>query len=126
MKNNIYHHNTIYILKLTSNKFYIGTTLNLNRCFANHRMGTESLWTKKYKPLYLIDNHRNEPEKENYLTISYMYKYGINNVRGGKYLSIDLSEKEIKEIKLQFDQYNLKCLRCGKNHYQHQCFEKIH
>ena len=40
----------IYILKLQSNKYYIGKTNNPNFRLEEHGSGKGSTWTKKYKP----------------------------------------------------------------------------
>ena len=45
---------TIYILCLTNNKYYIGTTtLNTTKRLTQHMSGRGSAWTKKYSPLWI-------------------------------------------------------------------------
>jgi len=81
----------IYILKLEFEKYYIGITLNLNLRLAQHFAGEGSQWTKKYKPIDLIECFYIDcdEEKENKITIDYIKRYGFENVRGGRYCKVD-------------------------------------
>lgn len=45
----------IYILKLKFNKYYIGKTNNPKFIINNHFNSEASAWTKKYKPVKVID-----------------------------------------------------------------------
>ena len=45
----------IYILKLENNKYYVGKTNNLEKRKEAHINGTASSWTKKYKPVHLVE-----------------------------------------------------------------------
>ena len=44
----------IYILKLILNKFYVGKSLNPEKRFFDHQLGTASLWTAKYEPMKIL------------------------------------------------------------------------
>lgn len=43
----------VYILKGLNNKYYIGSTSDLNKRIARHNRGG-SVWTKRYKPWVLV------------------------------------------------------------------------
>ena len=91
---------TIYVLKCEQNKYYIGqTNRNLEYRIYEHIFGSGSEWTKKYKPIKIIDiiNNCDEMDEDKYTKI-YMKKYGIDNVRGGAYVTLILSEDQCKTL----------------------------
>ena len=46
----------LYVLKCTNGKYYIGTTkLKPEVRLAQHLRGSGSSWTKKYKPLWILE-----------------------------------------------------------------------
>jgi hypothetical protein len=106
----------IYVLKLTNDKYYIGETDNIEKTYENHFMGYENTWTKKYKPICVIELIKKKCYmKLNNYVIDYMYYYGVDNVSGGDY--IDLDELQIKLLQKYVWNKNKKCTRCGKNNH---------
>lgn len=84
----------IYVLKLQQNKYYIGKTTEPNFRIDTHFNAKGSAWTKKYKPIsvsVIIPNCDNYDEDK--YTLLYMSKYGIDNVRGGSFVQLKLSEE---------------------------------
>jgi predicted GIY-YIG superfamily endonuclease len=75
----------IYVLKLQSNKYYIGKTNNPQFRLSAHFDANGSEWTKLYTPVNLVELITNcDDYDEDKYTRIYMDKYGIdNNVRGG-------------------------------------------
>jgi hypothetical protein len=54
-----------------------------------------------------------------------MSKYGIDNVRGGSYVEIDLSEFQTEALKTELWQANNLCTQCGrKGHFVKNCYAK--
>jgi predicted GIY-YIG superfamily endonuclease len=49
--NNTSDSTNIYILKLVSNKYYVGKSSNPQKRFMEHMNRNGSAWTKKYKPI---------------------------------------------------------------------------
>ena len=91
---------TLYILRLTQNKFYIGTTANFDRRLQEHQTCRGSLWSKKY-PMKSIILTREVPDEEassqeTKTTFQYMLKYGLNNVRGAEFCL--LRDYEISDV----------------------------
>lgn len=88
---------SIYVLKLEEDKFYVGQAKNIKSRFVQHLKGKlSSNWTRKYKPIEIIDIIETEfteisqaISKENEVTVEYMKKYGWKNVRGGDYCSLN-------------------------------------
>jgi len=113
----------IYILKLENHKYYIGKTNNPTIRLESHFSSNGSAWTKKYKPLEIIEII---PDCDNYdedkYTLKMMNKYGILNVRGGSFCQINLSDDNIKTIKQMLIFSNDRCYICGnKGHFGKDC-----
>ena len=70
--------------------------------YQQHSSGLGSAWTKKYKPVRILDTIENvSPFDEDKITKEYMAKYGIENVRGGSYVEIELSELQTEALKIE-------------------------
>jgi hypothetical protein len=113
----------IYILQLEQNKYYIGKTDNPTIRLDNHFRSNGSEWTKKYKPLSIIEiiSDCDNYDEDKY-TIKYMEKYGINNVRGGSFCKIKLNDNNIITLKQIITSVTDKCYICGNNgHYANEC-----
>lgn len=137
--------NIIYALKLKGGKYYIGKTtitkgcinqdelknnINNNSFIQNklprirsHFIGEGSWWTKKYKPEKTLEIRiDNSIVIEMQLTMEYMNKYGIDNVRGGPWCKINIAEIEKKFIQKCLRSNDDKCYNCGKKgHFIDQC-----
>lgn len=82
----------IYVIKLDKGKYYIGKTSNPQFRLQSHFDSNGSSWTKKYKPLKVIEiKPTSDDYDEDKITMQYMDKYGINNVRGGLFVSVKLN-----------------------------------
>lgn len=82
----------LYVLKLESDKWYVGITSKTPKeRFWQHKNGyLAARWTKKYKPLSIYDTKdlgvctiEQAQLYEGRVTRKYMEEYGDNNVRGG-------------------------------------------
>jgi hypothetical protein len=113
----------IYVLLLEHNKYYIGKTNNPCFRLEKHFASEGSFWTKKYKPISIIEIIPNcDNYDEDKYTIKYMEKYGINNVRGGSFCEIKLSNNNIETLQQIIKSVSDKCYICGKNdHFANDC-----
>ncbi len=115
---------SVYVLELEDNKFYIGKTNNISRRFEDHKSSNSrsATWTRKFKPVRIIESYDNaDGLDEDRITLEYMIKYGIDNVRGGPYVAcdIDSSREHIEHrIRMACD----RCKNCGsKFHFLRNC-----
>jgi predicted GIY-YIG superfamily endonuclease len=114
---------SIYVLKLESNKFYVGRTCHYERRIKDHFSGNGSYWTKLYKPIEVIQkvDYATAFDEDKVLKET-MMKYGIDNVRGGSYVMthIPYYEKKVIEKEIRFAQ-DL-CVLCGSDkHFINDC-----
>ena len=113
----------IYILELSDNKYYVGKTENLDNRIKDHFTSNGSAWTQKYRPLNLIDKYENcdEFDEDKYVK-KYMMKYGIDNVRGGSYSQIELSQEMTNSVQRELQSASDKCFTCGfSTHFTKEC-----
>lgn len=115
----------IYVLQCDLGKYYVGRTLNprfsIKDCNNINHKGIQ--WINYYKPRYLVEILRsNDTWDEDKITLKYMDKYGIENVRGGAFSTYVLSSDQIQTIQYMISCANGKCNKCNKiGHYISQC-----
>jgi len=86
---------SVYVLKLEKDRWYIGKTNDLNSQIKRHRKGEVNSWTKLYKVLSVEKVIEGGDEKA--VTIEYMQKYGWWNVRGFNWAAKDWPPEELYE-----------------------------
>jgi hypothetical protein len=115
----------IYVLGLEGGKYYVGSSETPQTRIINHVKNNGSAWTRKYPPQRVIEVIEGDKFDEDKCTKQYMFEYGIENVRGGSYCEVVLSDTCIATIKKELDTVENKCFRCGKSgHFVLQCPQK--
>lgn len=116
----------IYVLKCKENKYYVGKTSNPSFRLDSHFKEGGSVWTKMYKPIKVIKLIKDcSKYDEDKYVLEYMEKYDIDNVRGGTYSQIELTDDQIHSITEQMVSANDMCKRCfRKGHFVKNCYAK--
>jgi hypothetical protein len=117
----------VYIIQLQEGKYYVGNSNDVKERYQQHVEGKGSGWTRLFKPISLIQtiNDCDKYDEDKY-TKKMMSIYGINNVRGGSYTNIVLSNAEIVFIQKEIWSAENKCCRCGNyNHWVKDCKERL-
>lgn len=116
---------TIYVLLCEKKRYYIGKTIRpLQSRIEEHFNSNGSEWTRKYKPLKVIEIIQNADDfDEDKYTKIYMQKYGIDRVRGGSYTQLELPEYSIISLEKELCSVTDTCFRCNrKGHYANNCY----
>jgi len=114
---------SIYILKLQDNKFYVGKSNDAKKRIHRHFNGEGSIWTKKYPPIKVVEviDYCDNFDEDKY-TLMYMSIYGMENVRGGAFCSIELGGADKYILTRMICGSTNKCVKCKKfGHYFTNC-----
>ena len=116
----------IYVLLLEGGRYYVGKSDNVMNRYKQHLGGSGSAWTRKYKPISLAKTIANVSSfEEDKVTKEYMCKYGIDKVRGGSYVEIQLSEFHMDALKMEIWAAKDLCTQCGRSgHFVRDCHAK--
>lgn len=119
----IFKPTNVYVLELVGGKYYVGTTSNIGIRYQQHIDCQGSAWTRKYPPINLLKIYQNaSPFDEDRITKEYMAVYGIDAVRGGSYVKIQLSSDTKQNIQREIQGAFALCLRCGSpGHFIRNC-----
>ena len=116
----------IYILLLEQSKYYVGKTINPSFRLDSHFTASGSAWTKLYKPIKMVELIPNcDDYDEDKYTRIFMDKYGVDNVRGGSFVSVKLEQSTIDHLTQMKNGTNDKCFICEKSgHFAKFCKNK--
>lgn len=114
----------IYVLKCQEGKYYVGKSTNINKRLKQHfKQKKGACWTRLYRPLQIYEIRRNCDEfDEEKITLQYMKKFGINNVRGGSYTRLQLTKYELNHLVRLIRSSEDRCFVCGsREHFAKHC-----
>jgi hypothetical protein len=115
---------TIYILELENNKYYVGKSCVPKQRILKHFQEEGSEWTKLYKPIKVLSQVKGDAFDEEKYTLISMEKYGIDNVRGGSYCNVKLTQHDKDKALQTIRSIGDKCYKCGKKgHFAKDCYE---
>jgi predicted GIY-YIG superfamily endonuclease len=114
---------TIYVLRLEGGRYYVGKSDNVIKRYQQHLDGSGSAWTRKYKPVSLEKTMEHaSPFEEDRVTKEYMSRYGMDKVRGGSYVGLELSESQTDALQRELWSAKDLCTRCGRpGHFVKDC-----
>ena len=93
----------IYVIRCANQKYYVGRTIDVVSRFNAHARGLGSKWCAAHLPLDgIIELHPDAPFQELVITLKTMQKFGIENVRGGPWVTLCLSPSELETIAEMF------------------------
>jgi len=117
----------VYVLKLEGGRYYVGKAGDIIGRYQEHINGNGSAWTKKYKPLSLVESRDNvSPFEEDKVVKEYMSKYGIEKVRGGSYVTEELSDFHLDALRMEIWAAKDCCTNCGrKGHFVKDCNARV-
>ena len=120
----------VYYIECENNAWYVGTTIKtLEERFLEHACNEDkcALWTRLNKPQKIFlhnsyDTRREACIEEHSLTLEFMMKYGIDNVRGGRYASPNINKFMYLCLKSDLAHVENLCYICLKSgHFAKHC-----
>jgi hypothetical protein len=122
----------IYVLELEQNKLYVGKTQKPLSRIGDHLIASiheditgcsGAAWTTMYKPkrIFRVIASYDEFDEDLY-TLRYMKEKGIDNVRGGSFCELNLTNDNVSTISKMISGSGDKCYFCGESdHYINNC-----
>ena len=113
----------IYVLRLEGGKYYVGRTKNSSQRIEQHLLGEGSAWTNKHQVIDIVEEFTTQDlEDEDKTVMKYMRLHGKDNVRGGSFSRIDLSQEDRNIIERLSRGSKDKCFECGgDDHFVKDC-----
>ena len=117
---------SIYTLPLENQKYYVGRSITTNKKqrVRQHSSSTNStIFTKKFKPIGEPTFYDNcDPYDEDKYLFKMIEIYGIENVRGGSFPYLNLSDQDKYFIERSIIGATDKCFNCGSSsHFVREC-----
>jgi hypothetical protein len=108
----------IYVLKLDSDRYYVGKSNDIESRVSHHFQSGASAWTRLHKPIERLEpinqNFGDVESLERAETLDRMWIHGIENVRGWQFTTRDLKEFDYEMIFRQLCERKDLCRQCGR------------
>lgn len=119
----------LYTLQCQNGKYYVGRTTQGVAIRAQQHMDRKggSKWTQLHAPVQVLPNIGSSlPAEDKFSEDTLVYRtmevYGIDNVRGGSYCQVELSDAQRQELATKMSSANDRCFMCGqKGHFAKRC-----
>lgn len=86
---------SIYVLQLEHGKYYVGESIDPVKALEEHREGLGPNWTQIHKPIRIAQiTPFKQSEEVDFYTKMAMRTYGVENVRGGSWDAVRLSDSD--------------------------------
>lgn len=86
---------SIFLLELQHGKFYAGSHSDPEKAMEECREGLGPVWTRIHRPVRLREVIRIAPVGDlDHHVRKWMLQYGVDNVRGGSWTDVRLSDKD--------------------------------
>jgi hypothetical protein len=126
LNHSLYEHSIyIYVIRQECGKYFVGKTNTPSITIQEiKQMAIENKqqWILQYRPAQIIEIiNSHDPWDEDKITLKYMNKYGIENVRGGSFNSFILSPNEFTTIRNMIFSAKGKCPICNLIGHNKQC-----
>ena len=117
---------SLYVISLEGGKYYVGITNNLQQRITQHKEGCGCVWTKKHVFDRLVSSEPLQHSLDEDTKVEkLMMQHGIDNVRGGSYSNIVLTNEQTDALTRKISHANNHCLKCDKpGHYAKDCNTK--
>jgi GIY-YIG catalytic domain-containing protein len=115
---------TVYVLQLEDGYYYVGkTTKPVDERYNEHVRGNGSAWTRLHKPINIFARYENcDVFDEDKVTKKMMMVCGIDYVRGGAYVQVELKTEHRDLIQYELDHARGACFTCHRiGHYVDDC-----
>ena len=114
----------IYILKLQGGNYYVGKSADPDARIQQHFDGRGASWTRLHKPLKVekVIKAASAFDEDRYVK-EYMAKHGIDKVRGGSYVTVNLDDVQEEALERELCGAADACTKCGrKGHFAASCY----
>jgi hypothetical protein len=115
----------IYLLRLRNGKFYVGSSTDVDRRFQQHLDGVGSEWTRLHAPAcrapQILETNASLLDEDKF-TKKLMIEHGVDNVRGGSYCQVELTDVQLAALEAELRSATAACLCCGHaGHFARNC-----